>query len=98
MRILTLALVLLLLTLQFQLWVGKGSLAEVHHLKQEIVELEAELAEMRERNLELQAEVKDLQSKREWIEERAREDLGMIARDEIFYQVIEPREEAPHEH
>lgn len=98
MRILTLILVLLLLTLQFRLWVGKGSLAEVYNLKQEIAELEVEMTQMRERNQELLAEVKDLQSKREWIEERAREDLGMIRKDEVFYQVIEPpgmRHESP---
>ena len=90
MRILTLILILLLITLQFRLWVGKGSLAEVYNLKQEIAEMETELAAMRERNQELQAEVRDLQSKREWIEERAREDLGMIRKGEVFYQVIEP--------
>ena len=91
MRILTFILILLLITLQFRLWVGKGSLAEVYNLKNEIVALETELARMHQRNQELRAEVKDLQSKREWIEERAREDLGMIKKDEIFYQVIEPK-------
>jgi cell division protein FtsB len=93
MRILTLVLVLLLITLQFRLWVGKGSLAEVYNLKNEISELEGELAKMRERNQELLAEVRDLQSKREWIEERAREDLGMVRKGEVFYQVIEPRDD-----
>ncbi len=90
MRILTLILILLLITLQFRLWVGKGSLAEVYNLKNEIAELEGELAKMGDRNQELLAEVKDLQSKREWVEERAREDLGMIRKGEVFYQVIEP--------
>ena len=90
MRVAVLILVLLLVSLQFRLWVGKGSLAEVHNLNQEIVRQQQTLEEMRERNLELQAEVRDLQSRREWIEERAREDLGMIGRDEIFYQLIEP--------
>lgn len=95
MRILTLILLLLLIGLQFRLWVGQGSLAEVHNLEQEIAVLRLELEQMHKRNGELQAEVRDLQSKRGWIEERAREDLGMTKQGEVFYQVIDRTPNTP---
>jgi cell division protein FtsB len=95
MRILIAILVVLFLALQYRLWVGKGSLAEVGNLKQEISALEQELVSLRERNRALQAEVQDLRSGNAAIEERARSELGMIKEGEVFYQVIEPQGDAP---
>ena len=89
MRILIAILVILLLVLQYRLWVGKGSLAEVGNLKQEISDLQQELVSLRERNRALQAE--DLRSGNAAVEERARSELGMIKQGEIFYQIIEPQ-------
>jgi cell division protein FtsB len=93
MRILIAILLALFLVLQYRLWVGKGSLAEVSNLKQEISGLEKELVKLRERNRALQAEVEDLRSGNAAIEERARSELGMIKEGEIFYQVIDPQPE-----
>ena len=45
---------------------------------------------MKARNDALDAEVRDLKDGTEAIEERARIELGMIKRDEIFYQVVTP--------
>lgn len=92
MRIVIAILILLLVVLQYRLWVGAGSLAEVNNLKHEIAELEKELVGLRERNRALQAEVKDLRSGQSAIEERARSELGMIKEGEVFYQVIQPPE------
>lgn len=89
MRLLIVALVMLLAVLQYRLWVGEGSLAEVHGLKQEIAVQESELERLRVRNRELQAEVDDLRTGVEALEERARGELGMIKPGEIFIQVIE---------
>ena len=93
MRFLIAILVILLLVLQFRLWVGEGSLAEVHGLKKEIAVQEAELEKLRERNRALEAEVMDLKQGLEAIEERARNELGMIREGEVFYQVIEPEKD-----
>ncbi len=82
-------LVALLIGLQLRLWVGEGSLAQLHGLQQEIAAQEEELVRLRERNQELQAEVMDLRQGVEALEERARRDLGMIKPGEIFIQVIE---------
>ena len=89
MKVVTGILLILLLALQYRLWVGEGSVAEVTHLRAEIKAQRAELARIRERNQALQAEVADLQKGLEAIEERARSELGMIKKGEIFYQVIE---------
>ncbi|WP_260293546.1 cell division protein FtsB [Sedimenticola hydrogenitrophicus] len=92
LRILMLLLFAMLVVLQYRLWVGDGSLAELHLLKQEIEQQKGELQQMRRRNQALQAEVDDLKKGLEAIEERARNDLGMIRQGETFYQIIEPRE------
>jgi cell division protein FtsB len=90
MRLLIVALAVLLALLQYRLWVGEGSLADVHGLRQEIRVQEAELEGLRTRNRELQAEVDDLRTGLDALEERARGELGMIKPGEIFIQVIEP--------
>jgi cell division protein FtsB len=95
MRLLIAILVLLLLGLQFRLWVGEGSLADVHGLKSDIAAQEEELVRLRARNQELQAEVMDLREGIEALEERARRDLGMIKPGEIFIQVIERKPPGP---
>ncbi|MEE9494513.1 MAG: cell division protein FtsB [Gammaproteobacteria bacterium] len=80
----------LLLIFQYRLWVGDGSFAEVWQLKQQIdIQKEANDTQQ-EQNQALQAEVLDLKQGQAAIEERAREELGMIRDDETFYQIIEP--------
>jgi cell division protein FtsB len=80
--------------LQYRLWVGEGSLAEVHALKQEIDSQQGEIERLKARNRVLEAEVEDLKTGADALEERARSELGMIKDGEIFLQVIEPREES----
>jgi len=82
-------LVLLLVYLQYRLWVGEGSLSEVWQLHQEVEQQRRENIQLRERNEALNAEVLDLKQGLDAIEEHAREDLGMVKDGETFYQVIE---------
>jgi len=89
-------LLLLLLALQYRLWTGNGSLAEVQALRDEISAQKAELEQLRARNQVLEAEVIDLHEGLDALEERARSELGMIKRGEIFLQVIEePADDTP---
>lgn len=90
MKLLITLLVLLLIVLQYRLWVGEGSLAEVYNLKQEINEQKQALLRLEKRNGALQAEVSDLKRGLDAIEERARSELGMIKENEVFYQVTAP--------
>ena len=89
MRNLLLLLIVLLLYLQYQLWIGDGSLQDVWALHKEVELQRQENIELRERNAALQAEVTDLQQGLDAIEEHAREDLGMVKKGETFYQVVE---------
>jgi cell division protein FtsB len=84
---------ILLLALQYKLWVGQGSLAEVSRLEQAIEKQKASNAVLRERNDALDAEVQDLKKGKEAIEERARSELGMIKQDETFFQIIDEQNE-----
>lgn len=89
MRWVVLVLVALLGLLQYRLWVGEGSVAELHELRGRIAETEAELARLQARNNALAAEVEDLKTGLDAIEERARSELGMIQSGEVFLQVVE---------
>ena len=89
MRWLVGLLVVLLVLLQARLWFGDGSLADVWDLYRQVEAQQAENRQLRERNQALEAEVQDLKQGLEAIEERAREELGMIRDDETFYQIIE---------
>ena len=89
MRGIIAALVVILALLQYKLWIGNGSFAEVYRLNQAIGTQEAENAGFKERNLALEAEVDDLNHGMDAIEERARADLGMIKKDETFFRVID---------
>jgi cell division protein FtsB len=89
MRWIVLVLVVLLGFLQYRLWVGDGSLADLHALQARIAETETELARLQSRNNALAAEVEDLKTGLDAIEERARSQLGMIQSGEVFLQVVE---------
>ena len=84
----------LLLLLQYRLWVGDGSIPEMLHLQQEVETAKQQQAQLEERNRELDAEVADLKKGIDAIEERARSELGMIGKDETFYQIIQSAEKS----
>ncbi len=92
MRWLLWILVILLVLLQYRLWVGDGSLAEVWDLYRQVENQKEENQRLRERNQALDAEVRDLKQGLEAIEERAREELGMVREDETFYQIVDDPE------
>lgn len=79
----------LLLVLQYRLWIGDGSLAHAHRLKNEIQLQQAENDRMRERNRILDVEVEELKTGLDTIEERARNDIGLIKKDETFFMVLD---------
>jgi cell division protein FtsB len=89
-KVLTLILGLLLVAIQYPLWLGKGSWTRVWDLDRQLLAQRATNAEAKRRNEAMDAEVRDLKEGSEAIEERARMELGMIRRDEVFYQVVPP--------
>ena len=88
MRIVIAFLVVLVLGLQYRLWVSDGGMREVWRLREEVSSQQAENEKLKERNRTLVAEVQDLKQGKTAIEERARTDLGMIGNNESFYQVM----------
>jgi cell division protein FtsB len=89
MRKLILFLVILLVYLQYRLWLGDGGLLELWNVHQEVEAQREENAALRERNEALNAQVLDLKQGLDAIEERAREDMGMVKQGETFYQIVE---------
>src|SRR3990172_10308245 len=89
MRWISLILVALILLLQYPLWMGKGSWLKVWDLDQQVEAQKQINQQTQTRNAVLDAEVRDLKQGTEAIEERARSELGMIKRDEVFYQILE---------
>ena len=88
-RTVTLILLALLLLLQYPLWLGKGGWFRVWDLNRQVESQQQINQQTLTRNAVLDAEVRDLKQGTEAIEERARSELGMIKRDEVFYQVLE---------
>lgn len=84
-------LIILLLGLQYRLWVGEGSLAQVARLERDVKQQQAENARLRERNNILAVEVDNLKNGLDSIEERARNDVGMIKKDETFFMVLQEK-------
>ena len=88
MRWLAAALAIVLLLLQYRLWVSHNGVRELGPLKAAVAAQGAENARLTERNRELAAEVHDLKNGMTALEERARSELGMIGANETFYQVV----------
>ena len=91
MKILAAVLALLALALQYPLWFGKGGWTRVWELDRQLVAQRAANAQDRARNDALEAEVRDLKEGSDAVEERARLELGMVRKDEVFYQVVTGR-------
>ena len=89
MRVLTLIFVILIASLQYPLWLGKGSWLRVWDLNRQISTQKEANAGLKVRNDTLDAEVRDLKQGYAAIEERARSELGMVKQDEVFYQVLQ---------
>jgi cell division protein FtsB len=89
-RVLIGLLLVLLLVLQYRLWVGQGSLAEVSALKREMTAQRLEIERLKARNQALRAEVDGLKRGLEAVEALARSELGMIREGETFYQIPGP--------
>jgi cell division protein FtsB len=88
MKILIGILIILLIGLQYKLWLGDGSLSEVVQLSRELDLQKEKLRLLEERNTILEAQVLDLQNGLDAFEEKARNDLGMIKPGETFIQLI----------
>jgi cell division protein FtsB len=91
MKILGAVLGALILLIQAPLWFGKGGWLRVWHVEQDLTREKTRNAGLEARNATLAAEVADLKQGTEAIEERARYELGMVRKDEVFFQIVEEK-------
>lgn len=89
MRGLIIVLGFLLIALQYPLWFGESSLPEAWKLQSRIDQQKEENAQLVDRNKVLESEVYDLKHGLAVVEEKARNELGMIKPDETYYQIVE---------
>ena len=74
--------------MQYPLWLGKGSWLKVWEIDQQVTRQHEINRKLQMRNAALDAEVRDLKQGHEAIEERARSELGMIKQNEIFFHIV----------
>lgn len=68
---------------------GETGLIHLARLKQELKEMRQENARLRQENEKLRAQAQALSSDLKYIEKIAREELGMVKKDEQVYQFKE---------
>src|ERR1700719_1404218 len=91
MKWLASALLVVVLLLQYRIWLSEDGVRELRRLETAVATQRTENDQLAERNRQLAAEVRDLKNGMQALEERARSDLGMIAPNETFYQVVPAR-------
>lgn len=97
MKAVLVILLIVLALLQVRLWTGPGSVADIVRLEGRIEKQDEENSQLAARNSGLMDEVSDLRNGLDSIEERARNELGMIRHGETFYLIVdeEPAERGP---
>jgi cell division protein FtsB len=88
-RLIVIGLTVLLILIQYPLWLGKGSWLRVWDLSRQLDSALVKEQELRERNAKLASEVQDLKEGTGALEERARYELGLIKDNETFVQILE---------
>jgi cell division protein FtsB len=95
MKWLAAALAVAIILLQYRVWLSEDGVRGLARLRQAVAAQRAENEQLAERNRQLAAEVRDLKTGLDALEERARSDLGMIAHNETFYQVVPAQSAQP---
>jgi cell division protein FtsB len=88
MRLFTFILIILFASLQYRLWFGKNSAPDYFVLKNELQRQQENNEKLKQRNKIIYADIDDLKLGYEAIEERARNELGMIKENETFFRII----------
>jgi cell division protein FtsB len=83
-RLVPAGLIALLVILHAQLWTGRGSVQSVASMTQKIEEQQRNNSQAQLANDRLAAEVRDLKEGLEMVEEKARQELGMVKPNEIY--------------
>lgn len=88
MRIVIYSMLLLLIAIQYPLWLGKGGWLKVYEMEKQLELQQAKNSLLSLRNAKLTGDVKDLKEGTRAIEERARVEHGMLKEGEFFVQIL----------
>ncbi|MCW8330602.1 cell division protein FtsB [Photobacterium sp. SDRW27] len=88
MRLLTVLLLAVLCWLQYDFWLGKNGMMDYLAAKKNVAVQQLANAELVQRNQQMYAEIHDLHRGQEAVEERARNELGMIKPGETFFRIV----------
>lgn len=86
-RLIPVVLLAVLAALHAQLWQGRGSVPRVHEMQRKIDAQRTANDQARQANERLASEVSDLKEGLDMVEEKARNELGMLKPNEIFVQL-----------
>lgn len=93
---LTLVLIALFGWLQYSLWLGKNGVHDYVRVQGDLLIQQENNAKLKSRNDLLFAEISDLNGGKEALEERARNELGMVKHGESFYRIIPEQTKSTH--
>lgn len=88
LRSLALGLLVLLMFLQYQLWFSSDGLGKTARLKSSIAAQQASNEKFSKINNKLTQRISLIQHNQEALEDIARNQLGMIKKDETYYQFV----------
>ena len=88
MRLLTVLLLVVLCWLQYDFWLGKKGMMDYLAARDNVAIQQQANAELKQRNQQMYAEIHDLHRGQEAVEERARNELGMIKPGETFFRIV----------
>ena len=88
MRLVIYSMLLLLIAIQYPLWLGKGGWLKVYEMEKQLELQQAKNSLLGLRNAKLTGDVKDLKDGTRAIEERARVEHGMLKEGEFFVQIL----------
>jgi cell division protein FtsB len=81
----------LILLIQVPLWLGKGGWLRAWEVERQVDAARDKNGKLEVRNGGLAAEVKDLKTGTDAVEERARYELGLVRKDEVFVQIVDEK-------
>ncbi|WP_113905980.1 cell division protein FtsB [Aliidiomarina celeris] len=89
MRVLTLVMLAIVALLQYRIWFGQYGAGDLRQLQADVERQAESNNALKQRNELLYADIEDLREAHEAIEERARNELGMVKPEETFFRLID---------
>lgn len=93
MRLLTVIMLALVLTLQYRVWFGQHGMQDLRELQNDVARQQQNNESLQQRNQLIAADIDDLRNAMEAVEERARNELGLVLSEETFFRLVSIHEQ-----